>query len=209
MDPDRRRHQRDAVTDGPVGHERDGRKQRHGQVGRLRLDREPHGRGAEQPAREVPRREPMNNRTIAGGVLAAVLVLAVWWMFVFSPVRSDASKVDTEIESAQADTKSLEAENAELKTSKPVRPNCKPTSTAQRGRAGHARARVVHRRRERTGCRDGRDLGVGLADAARGLPVLRRPCSCRWSSRAGTSKSSTTSTASRTCRGSSSSTRCP
>ena len=56
----------------------------------------------------------MNNRTIAGGVLAAVLVLAVWWMFVFSPVRSDASKVDTEIESAQADTKSLEAENAQL-----------------------------------------------------------------------------------------------
>ena len=56
----------------------------------------------------------MNNRTIAGGALAAVLVLAVWWMFVFSPVRSDTSKVNAEIDSAKADTQSLEAENKQL-----------------------------------------------------------------------------------------------
>ena len=56
----------------------------------------------------------MNNRTIAGGALAAVLVIAVWWMFVFSPVRSDTSTVNTEIDSAQADTQSLEAENKQL-----------------------------------------------------------------------------------------------
>ena len=43
-----------------------------------------------------------------------MLVIAVWWMFVFSPVRSDTSTVNTEIDSAQADTQSLEAENKQL-----------------------------------------------------------------------------------------------
>jgi Tfp pilus assembly protein PilO len=56
----------------------------------------------------------MNNRTIAGGALVGVLVLAVWWMFVFSPVRSDASKVDGEIDSAQAETRNLETEVKQL-----------------------------------------------------------------------------------------------
>ena len=97
----------------------------------------------------------MNNRTIAGGVLAAVLVLAVWWMFVFSPVRSDASKVDTEIESAQADTKSLEAENAELEDLEARAPELQADVDRLNAAAtDHARARVVHRRGERAGCRD-------------------------------------------------------
>ena len=152
----------------------------------------------------------MNNRTIAGGVLAAVLVLAVWWMFVFSPVRSDATKVDTEIESAKADTKSLEAENAQLEDLEARAPELQadvdrlnaavPTSPELASFIDAANALGV-------------ETGVTWVSVSPTPPAADRfdghRDSCRWSSRAGTSKSSTTSTASRTCRGSSSSTRCP
>jgi Tfp pilus assembly protein PilO len=56
----------------------------------------------------------MNNRTVTVGVLAAVLIVAAWWMFLFSPARSDASKVDTEVKAAKAKSLSLETEKKQL-----------------------------------------------------------------------------------------------
>ena len=56
----------------------------------------------------------MNNRTITGRRLAAVVVIAVWWMFVFSPVRSDASKVDERDRQRAGRHGRLEAEAKQL-----------------------------------------------------------------------------------------------
>jgi Tfp pilus assembly protein PilO len=52
----------------------------------------------------------MKNRTVISGVLVAVVIVGAWWMFLFSPLRSDASKVDDEIETAQSETRSLETQ---------------------------------------------------------------------------------------------------
>jgi type IV pilus assembly protein PilO len=56
----------------------------------------------------------MNSRTITASVVGAVLVVALWWMFVFSGIRSEASDVDKEIDTAKAETTSLEAQLAQL-----------------------------------------------------------------------------------------------
>jgi Tfp pilus assembly protein PilO len=56
----------------------------------------------------------MNNRTVAAGVLAAVLIVAAWWMLLFSPARSDAHKVDSEVKAAKAKSLSLETEEKQL-----------------------------------------------------------------------------------------------
>jgi Tfp pilus assembly protein PilO len=56
----------------------------------------------------------MNNRTITASVLVAVLVVAVWWMFVFSGVRKESSDVSKEIDAAKAETRALETELSQL-----------------------------------------------------------------------------------------------
>ena len=56
----------------------------------------------------------MNNRTVAAGVLAAVLIVAAWWMFLFSPARSDANKVESQVKAAKAKSLSLETEQKQL-----------------------------------------------------------------------------------------------
>jgi Tfp pilus assembly protein PilO len=56
----------------------------------------------------------MNNRTVTAGVLAAVLIVAAWWVFVFSPARSDANKVGSEVTAAKAKSRSLETEQKQL-----------------------------------------------------------------------------------------------
>jgi Tfp pilus assembly protein PilO len=56
----------------------------------------------------------MNNRTVTAGVLAAVLIVAAWWVFLFSPARSDAKKVESEVKAAKAKSLSLETEQKQL-----------------------------------------------------------------------------------------------
>jgi len=56
----------------------------------------------------------MNNRTITAGALGAVLIVALWWMFVFSGIRSESSDVSGEIDTARAETRSLETNLKQL-----------------------------------------------------------------------------------------------
>src|SRR5262249_17752195 len=56
----------------------------------------------------------MNNRTVAVGGTVAVLIVAVWWLFFFSPVRSDASKASKEVSSAKAHGRELEIQDKQL-----------------------------------------------------------------------------------------------
>jgi Tfp pilus assembly protein PilO len=56
----------------------------------------------------------MNNRTITFTVLGVVLVVAVWWMFVFSGVRTDSSNVDKDIDAAKTAQSGLETELSQL-----------------------------------------------------------------------------------------------
>ena len=52
----------------------------------------------------------MNNRTITVGALAAVLIVGLWWMFVFSGIRSESSDVSEQIDAARGETRSLDTE---------------------------------------------------------------------------------------------------
>jgi Tfp pilus assembly protein PilO len=52
----------------------------------------------------------MKNRTIAVGGIVAVLVIAAWWMFVFSGIRSEASDIDEETDAARTEQRSLETQ---------------------------------------------------------------------------------------------------
>jgi Tfp pilus assembly protein PilO len=56
----------------------------------------------------------MKSRTIVIGAVGAVLVIVVWWMFVFSGIRSDASDVNGEIDDARAETRALETQLAQI-----------------------------------------------------------------------------------------------
>jgi len=56
----------------------------------------------------------MNNRTITIGAVVAIAILGVWWMFVFSPIRSDSSKAQKDVDAAQAETRTLETRVKEL-----------------------------------------------------------------------------------------------
>ena len=56
----------------------------------------------------------MNNRTVAVGGIVAVLIVAVWWLFFFSPARSDASKASKEVSSAKAHGRELEIQDKQL-----------------------------------------------------------------------------------------------
>jgi Tfp pilus assembly protein PilO len=56
----------------------------------------------------------MNSRTITASVLTGVLVIALWWMFVFSGIRSDASDVDGEIDAAKSEALGLETQLQQL-----------------------------------------------------------------------------------------------
>ena len=56
----------------------------------------------------------MNNRTITFSVLAVIMVVALWWVFVFSGIRSDASKAAEDVDTAKAESTSLEAQLKQL-----------------------------------------------------------------------------------------------
>jgi Tfp pilus assembly protein PilO len=56
----------------------------------------------------------MKSRTVTISILVAVLIVGVWWMFLFSPVRGDAGKVDDEIETAKSETRALETQAKQL-----------------------------------------------------------------------------------------------
>jgi Tfp pilus assembly protein PilO len=56
----------------------------------------------------------MNNRTITFSVLAVVMVVALWWVFVFSGIRSDADEATKDVETAKAQSTSLEAQLKQL-----------------------------------------------------------------------------------------------
>jgi type IV pilus assembly protein PilO len=52
----------------------------------------------------------MKSRTIMVSVLAAVAIIVVWWMFLYSPARSDASKVNDDVNTAKEESRSLETQ---------------------------------------------------------------------------------------------------
>lgn len=56
----------------------------------------------------------MKNRTLTIGALAAVLVIALWWFFVYSGLSSKASDVTDDIDAAQAEQTTLRNQLAEL-----------------------------------------------------------------------------------------------
>jgi Tfp pilus assembly protein PilO len=56
----------------------------------------------------------MKTRNVAVGALAAVLVLALWWMFFLKPTRSQTSKVHKEVAEAERDALSLKAQLAQV-----------------------------------------------------------------------------------------------
>lgn len=56
----------------------------------------------------------MKNRTLTIGALAAVLVIALWWFFVYSGLSSKASDVSDDIDSARAEQTTLRSQLAEL-----------------------------------------------------------------------------------------------
>src|SRR5262245_1353870 len=56
----------------------------------------------------------MKSRTITVTVVAAIAVIAVWWLFVFSPTRSDASKASDELSSAKEQERTLDTQNKQL-----------------------------------------------------------------------------------------------
>ncbi len=56
----------------------------------------------------------MNNRTITASVVASIAIIAVWWLFLFSPARSDASKVGDELTTAKAQTRTLEVQKKQI-----------------------------------------------------------------------------------------------
>ena len=56
----------------------------------------------------------MNNRTITLSAIGAVLVIAVWWMFVFSPIKTESSDAAKEVDVAKAETRTLETQLSQL-----------------------------------------------------------------------------------------------
>src|SRR5262249_25579006 len=56
----------------------------------------------------------MKSRTITVTVLAAIAVIAVWWLFVFSPARGDAKKANDDLSSAKEQNRTLETQNKQL-----------------------------------------------------------------------------------------------
>ncbi len=56
----------------------------------------------------------MKSRTITVTVVAAIAVVAVWWLFVFSPTRSDASKASAELSTAKEQERTLDTQNKQL-----------------------------------------------------------------------------------------------
>jgi type IV pilus assembly protein PilO len=56
----------------------------------------------------------MKNRTIMASVLVAVAILAIWWLFLFSPARGDASKVDKDIDAAKTESRTLQTQVKQL-----------------------------------------------------------------------------------------------
>src|SRR5262245_52414214 len=56
----------------------------------------------------------MKSRTITVTVLAAIGVIAVWWLFVFSPARSDAKKANDDLSSAKETNRTLDTQNKQL-----------------------------------------------------------------------------------------------
>lgn len=56
----------------------------------------------------------MKQRSFVVGAVAAVLVVVLWWMFVFSGMRSEASDVDDDIDAARQERSSLEAQLRQL-----------------------------------------------------------------------------------------------
>jgi Tfp pilus assembly protein PilO len=57
----------------------------------------------------------MKNRMIAATAVAAVLILAVWWLFLYSPVRGDTSKVGHEVQAAKTETRTLETQSKQVR----------------------------------------------------------------------------------------------
>ena len=140
----------------------------------------------------------MNNRTVTAGVLAAVLIVAAWWVFVFSPARSDASKVGSEVTTAKA--KSRITRDAEQKQLEDLEKRA-PQIQADRDRLRNAvpdqpELATFIEQANQLGDRHRRDVGVGLADAN----PLRRTAAGTINARtageaAATTRCSTTSTA--------------
>jgi type IV pilus assembly protein PilO len=56
----------------------------------------------------------MKSRNLAVGGVVAVLVIALWWMFLFSPTRNEISKVHSEVEEAERETLGLQAQLAQV-----------------------------------------------------------------------------------------------
>lgn len=51
----------------------------------------------------------MNRQTLLVGLLAAVLVVALWWMFLFSPKQDELAEVQLEIDTALTEQAALQA----------------------------------------------------------------------------------------------------
>lgn len=56
----------------------------------------------------------MNQRTLLFGVVGLILVTLLWWLFLFSPKRSDVSDLRAEKENLEGQSSSLQAEKARL-----------------------------------------------------------------------------------------------
>ena len=64
----------------------------------------------------------MKSRTITVSVLVAVVVIALWWVFAYSPARSEASKVSADVDTAKAESRTLETQNKQLEDLKAKAP---------------------------------------------------------------------------------------
>ena len=113
----------------------------------------------------------MNNRTITLGAIGAVLVIAVWWMFVFSPIKTESSDAAKEVDVAKAETRTLETQLSQLEDLEAKGAETQARLEQLRRGSAAVRPRRLHRLgRTRLGRGDRRHLGVrhpGAADRHR------------------------------------------
>jgi Tfp pilus assembly protein PilO len=57
----------------------------------------------------------MKSRTITVSALAAIAIIVVWWLFLFSPARSNASKVNSDIDAAKEEGRTLDTQVKQLR----------------------------------------------------------------------------------------------
>ena len=111
----------------------------------------------------------MKSRTITVSVLVAVVIIALWWVFVFSPARSEASKVAADVDTAKAESRTLETQNKQLEDLEAHAPQIEAERRppAQRRPRGRATSPSFIQQANQIATASRREVGVGFADRTR------------------------------------------